>query len=82
LAHFPSLRGPGHGAIGFFWFGKGIDTLERFRTHLTSKGVAAQQIEEVCCDMSPAFIRGVEDYFPDAEITFDKFHVMKLVGNG
>lgn len=30
--------------------------------------------------MSPAFIRGIEEYFPKAEITFDKFHVMKLVG--
>lgn len=27
----------------------------------------------------PAFIRGIEDYFPKVEITFDKFHVMKLV---
>jgi transposase len=60
--------------------GKGMDTLERFKTHLSAKGAAAQQIEEVCCDMSPAFIRGIEEYFPEAEITFDKFHVMKLVG--
>ncbi|GAC40795.1 ISL3 family transposase [Paenibacillus popilliae] len=60
--------------------GKGMDTLDRFKSHLTAKGAAAQQIEEVCCDMSAAFIRGIEAYFPDAEITFDKFHVMKLVG--
>ncbi|WP_408634782.1 transposase [Paenibacillus zanthoxyli] len=37
-------------------------------------------MEEVCCDMSLTFIRGIEEYFPEAEITFDKFHVMKLVG--
>lgn len=60
--------------------GKGMDTLERFKTHLTLKGADAKQIEEVCCDMSPAFISGVEAYLPDAQITFDKFHVMKLVG--
>ncbi len=30
--------------------------------------------------MSPAFIKGVTEQFPEAEITFDKFHVMKLVG--
>ncbi|MFC5452327.1 transposase [Paenibacillus aestuarii] len=59
--------------------GKGMDTLERLKSHLFAKGAAAQQIEEVCCDMSPAFIRGIEVYFPDAEITFDKFRVMKLV---
>lgn len=36
-------------------------------------------IQECCSDMSPAFIKGVTDTFPKAEITFDKFHVMKLV---
>uniref|UniRef100_UPI003898EEA7 transposase n=1 Tax=Paenibacillus profundus TaxID=1173085 RepID=UPI003898EEA7 len=56
------------------------DTVERFKLHMTAKGATAQQIEEICCDMSPAFIRGIEEYFPDAEITFDKFHVMKLLG--
>lgn len=59
--------------------GKGMDTLGRFKELLAAKGADAQQIQEVCCDMSPAFIRGIQDYFPDAEITFDKFHVMKLV---
>jgi transposase len=29
--------------------------------------------------MSPAFISGIEDSFPNASITFDKFHVMKLM---
>ncbi len=28
--------------------------------------------------MSPAFIKGLEDNFPAAEITFDKFHIMKI----
>jgi hypothetical protein len=59
--------------------GKGKETLGQFKELLTTKGVAADQIQEVCCDMSPAFIRGVEDHFPSAQITFDKFHVMKLV---
>jgi transposase len=59
--------------------GKGMDTLARFKELLAAKGVAAEQIQEICCDMSPAFIRGIQDYFPQAEITFDKFHVMKLV---
>lgn len=59
--------------------GKGMTTLEQFKAHLAKKSLEAQQIEEICCDMSPAFIRGIEMYFPKAEITFDKFHVMKLV---
>jgi transposase len=59
--------------------GKGAETVKQFKEHLMAKGAVASQIEEVCCDMSPAFIRGIEDYFPQANITFDKFHIMKLV---
>lgn len=59
--------------------GKGAETLQQFRDHLSEKGVDADQITEMCCDMSPAFIRGIQDTFPNAQITFDKFHVMKMV---
>lgn len=59
--------------------GKGKESLEQFKDHLTSKDVDAGQIQEICCDMSPAYIRGIEDHFPEAKITFDKFHVTKLV---
>jgi transposase len=31
------------------------------------------------CSLSPAFINGIETLFPQASITFDKFHVMKLL---
>lgn len=59
--------------------GKGKDTLARFKQYLHQKDVKATQIQEICCDMSTAFIRGIEEQFPTAEITFDKFHVMKMV---
>lgn len=59
--------------------GKGSDGLKKFKLFLEEKGVNPSHIKEVCCDMSPAFIRGVEEQFPKAEITFDKFHVMKIV---
>lgn len=29
--------------------------------------------------MSPAIIKGIETYFSNAQITYDKFHVMKMV---
>jgi transposase len=35
--------------------------------------------EQMCCDMSPAFIKGAREQFPDAKLTFDKFHIMKIV---
>ena len=31
--------------------------------------------------MSPAFIKGVTENLTEAEITFDRFHVMKLIGD-
>ena len=35
-------------------------------------------IEHVCIDMSAAYIAGVAKYLPQAEVTFDTFHVIKL----
>ena len=29
--------------------------------------------------MSPAFIKGVEENLPNAAITFDKYHIMKII---
>ena len=35
----------------------------------------------MCSDMSPAFIKGVKKQFPETKLTFDKFHIMKVVNN-
>ncbi len=36
-------------------------------------------IQSISCDMSPAFINGILSEFPNAKITFDKFHVIKIM---
>lgn len=59
--------------------GKGSTGLLTFREFLIQQGIDPNQIEEACCDMSAAFITGIKEHFPAARITFDKFHVMKLV---
>lgn len=59
--------------------GKGAEVLLAFQRFLEGRGIDSTQIQEVCCDMSPSFIAGIEKYFPKAHITFDKFHVMKMV---
>ncbi|MDP4087051.1 MAG: ISL3 family transposase [Bacillota bacterium] len=59
--------------------GKGSHGLRTFSDFLQEKEINPENIKEICSDMSPAFIKGVEDEFPNAHITFDKFHVMKLV---
>jgi transposase len=59
--------------------GKDSQTIEAFTGHLVSHGGAPEAVREVVCDMSPAFISGVETHLPEAAITFDRFHVVKLL---
>ena len=59
--------------------GKDASTLDSFKTDLELHKGSSENIDNFCCDMSPAFISGIEDKFPNASITFDKFHVMKLM---
>jgi len=50
--------------------GKDASTLERFSADLEAHHGDPFNIREVCCDMSPAFISGVEKHFPEAHLTF------------
>jgi len=59
--------------------GKDTATVERFTQHITEHGGDPKAITEASIDMSPAFITGVEKHLPEASITFDKFHVIKLL---
>jgi transposase len=59
--------------------GKGSDTLQAFAEDLKQRGGDPTQITEASCDMSAAFIAGIRDHLPAANITCDKFHLTKLV---
>lgn len=61
--------------------GKGKETVEEFSKDLTAHRGKPKSILQVCCDMSPAYISGVGKQFPQAEITFDRFHIMKVVND-
>ncbi|MGH8472616.1 MAG: ISL3 family transposase [Gammaproteobacteria bacterium] len=50
--------------------------IERLVAEIGSRGGDPTAIESVSIDMSPAFIKGVGQYLPNARITFDKFHVI------
>lgn len=39
-------------------------------------------IQEIVMDMSPAFIKGAKTHFPGTHLTFDKFHLQKIVNEG
>jgi transposase len=48
--------------------------------HVDAHSSDASRIKEVCIDMSGAYIAGVTEKLIEAEVTFDRFHVMKLIG--
>lgn len=57
--------------------GKDAGTWRECKTHLEAHGGHADRVIEACMDMSPAFIKGAAENFPNAAITFDKFHVIQ-----
>jgi len=59
--------------------GRDASTIAAFADDLAAHGGDPEAISEVCIDMSPAFIKGVGESLPEAEITFDKFHAVKII---
>jgi transposase len=64
------------GRVMFATDGRNSATVERFARELAAHGGQPEQLREVCSDMSPAFIRGIGEHLPEAEITFDRYHVI------
>ncbi len=59
--------------------GKDAATVTAFKDDLQAHGDDAENIKQDCCDMSAAYIRGIEDTFENAAITFDRFHILKVI---
>lgn len=59
--------------------GKSNDTVNQFKKDFHEHKGEVKNITDVSCDMSPAFIKGVKENLPNAKITFDKFHVLKII---
>jgi transposase len=62
--------------VVFVTEGRDASTIEQFAAHLSEHQAEAEQITSISIDMSPAFIKGVNEHLPNARITFDKFHVV------
>lgn len=61
--------------------GKDAETLHAFAQDLRAHRSDPDAITDLCCDMSPAFIKGAATALPNAAITFDKFHLVKLIND-
>ena len=66
---------PARRRVIFVAEGKDAATVEAFKANLCAHHGKPSEIEAVSIDMSPAFISGVSEHLPNAQITFDKFHV-------
>jgi transposase len=67
------------GNVLFATEGKDSGTLKAFADEMPKHGADAKQIKEITMDMSAAFISGATEYIPNANVTFDKFHVVQAL---
>ena len=63
----------------FITQGKDNLTVARFAYDFQNHNGSIEAIKDLSCDMSPAFIKGVKENLPNAKITFDKFHILKII---
>ncbi len=62
--------------------GKSNQTVVDFVAVLEQQKGNKEQVKSVSCDMSPAFIKGIRENLSNAKITFDKFHIIKIINEG
>ena len=65
--------------VMFVTEGKDHETLGSFKQDFVAHGGDPSQISDFSLDMSKAFIKGIGKEFANAHLTFDKFHVIKLM---
>ncbi|HEX9861059.1 MAG TPA: ISL3 family transposase [Nitrospirota bacterium] len=59
--------------------GRESKTVDEFAGHIKNKGLDPSQVTDVCTDMWPAYLSGVERNLPEATVTYDRYHVMTYV---
>lgn len=59
--------------------GKDHETVRAFAKDLKDHHGEPENITAACIDMSKAFIKGVTEALPNAEITFDPFHMIQIM---
>jgi transposase len=60
--------------------GKKKSVFKNFREILSRK-IDPDNIKYISMDMYPAFKGGARDYFPNAKIVYDKFHIVKMMND-
>lgn len=69
----------GEARVLFVAEGKDHETIGQFKHDFAAHGGDPLRVSDFSLDMSGAFIKGLGQEFPAARLTFDKFHVIKLM---
>jgi len=59
--------------------GKDHTTVKAFTEDFKAHNGCPANIISACIDISKAFIKGIKEELPNAEITFDPFHLIQLM---
>jgi transposase len=65
------------GRVLFACTGKGADTVRQFKEDFKLHGGDPTRVNTFSCDMSSAFLCGIAEHFPKAEVVLDKFHLVR-----
>lgn len=63
------------GRVLFATEGRDASTVERFAADLVAHGGDPNKVHTTSSDMSAAFIAGITEHLPNAQLTFDRFHI-------
>ncbi len=58
--------------------GKDHKTVQAFAADLKAHGGEPAAVDHACMDMSAAFLKGTTENLPNAQVSFDRFHVVAL----
>jgi transposase len=61
--------------------GRTNETVAAFKADFSAHGGNPDEIKHVCMDMSAAYIKGVTEQLPKAQISFDRFHVIAMAND-
>jgi transposase len=60
--------------------GREHQTIQAFAQDLQAHGGEPTAVAHACMDMSAAYLKGATAYLPNALVSYDRFHVVKLAG--
>jgi len=60
--------------------GRDHKTMQAFAADLSAHGGEPTAIKHACMDMSAAYLKGVSTFLANAQVSYDRFHIVKLAG--